>query len=570
MCVRVDVQADAWKAKGNAALSSGNPKEAVECYTKAIELNPNDHVFYSNRSAAYMSLDDAEHALEDAEACIKVKPDWAKGYSRKGAALHSLRKYDDAIAAYEEGLKIDPSNAACVNGIEEVKKARQSSAFNPFAQAFGPDMFAKIATNPRLSPLLSDPEFLGKLQEIQRDPSKITTHMQDPRIMTVLGELMGLNVNMGPEDADEVPPESTSSYTPQPSKEAPKEKAPEPEPMDEDLTEEEIKAREARKLAAAAKERGNALYKQKKFEEAVACYNEAIEHDPSNMSYYSNRAAVHLEQGQYDECIEDCKKAIEVGRENRADYALVAKAYVRIGNAHLKKGDTLDHLENAIAAYETAQMENRTKEVDRKIKDLQLKLKKAKELAYIDPEKALIAKNEGNEFFKTGEFPKAVERYSEAIKRDPSNAVYYANRAAAYTKLMSFTEAKRDCEKALEIDPTYAKAYTRMGAVQFFMKEYHKARETYEKGLAVDPQNQECVEGLRNVMAKINSGEVDDERTRHGLADPEIQAILRDPVMQNVLQDFQTDPMGAQRHLKSPEIMAKIEKLIAAGVLQTK
>ncbi|KAE9261729.1 hypothetical protein PR003_g33815, partial [Phytophthora rubi] len=42
--------------------------------------------------------------------------------------------------------------------------------------------------------------------------------------------------------------------------------------------------------------------------------------------------------------------------------------------------------------------------------------------------------------------------------------------------------------------------------------------------------------------------------------------ILRDPVMQN---DFQTDPMGAQRHLQNPGITAKIEKLIAAGVLQT-
>ncbi len=49
-----------------------------------------------------------------------------------------------------------------------------------------------------------------------------------------------------------------------------------------------------------------------------------------------------------------------------------------------------------------------------------------------------------------------------------------------------------------------------------------------------------------------------------------IQAILRDPVMQNVLNDFQTDPRAAQRHLQNPGVMAKIEKLIAAGVLQTK
>lgn len=264
------------------------------------------------------------------------------------------------------------------------------------------------------------------------------------------------------------------------------------------------------------------------------------------------------------------RKAIEVGRANRADYALIAKAYVRIGNACLKKGRGVADLAAAIDAYEGAQMENRTKEVERKIKNLQLELKKAKDQAYIDPELALAAKNEGNDFFKASDFPKAVERYTEAIKRDPKNAVYYANRAAAYTKLTSFVEAKRDCEKALELDPKYVKAYSRLGAIQFFMKELHKARESYEKGLALDPTNQECQDGLRNVAYKIQSGESDEERAAHGLADPEIQNILRDPVMQNVLNDFQTDPVAAQRHLQNAGILAKIEKLIAAGVLQTK
>ncbi|CAI5729530.1 unnamed protein product [Peronospora destructor] len=556
-----------WKAKGNAALSSGNAQEAVDCYTKAIALVPNDHVFYSNRSAAFLSLDDALHALEDAELCIKTKPDWPKAYSRKGAALHSLKRYDEATAAYNDGLKLDASNAACLSGIKEVEKAQIASAqtFNPLANAFGPDMFGKIATNPRLAPFLGDPAFVRVLQEIQSDPSKINEHIKDSRVMTVLGELMGLNINMGG-DNDEEMPAATSSSAPV------SEPTPVPEPcsMEENLTEEEKAERAGKKTAEEAKQRGNAFYKQKKFSEAIECYNEAIENDATNMSYYSNLAAVKLEIGQYDACIEDCKKAIEVGRANRADYELIAKAYVRIGNAHLKKGDMEENLTAAIASYEGAQMENRTKEVERKIKALQVKLRKVKELAYIDPEKALEAKNAGNDFFKNGEFPKAVERYTEAIKRDPSCAVYYANRAAAYTKLTSFNEAKKDCEKAIELDPKYVKAYSRMGAIQCFMKEFHKARESYEKGLALDPNHQECIDGLRNVMYKIQTGDTDEERARHGMADPEIQAILRDPVMQNVLNDFQTDPASAQRHLQNQGIMTKIEKLIAAGVLQTK
>ncbi|CAI5730856.1 unnamed protein product [Hyaloperonospora brassicae] len=569
-----------WKAKGNAALSSGRAQEAVDCYTNAIALDPSDHVFYSNRSAAYLSLDDAVHALDDAASCIAAKPDWAKGYSRKGAALHALRRYDEAVAAYQEGLKLDKDNAACRSGLDEVEKAQaqaqaadaaaRGQSFNPLANAFGPDLFGKMATNPRLSPLLSDAAFVQTLQAIQRDPSTMSEHLKDPRVLTVLGELMGLNVNMGGSDEAMDEDMSAAGAAPTAAAESQTTMDSDPSPMEDDLTDEEKTERARKRAAEDAKQRGNALYKQKQFSEAIACYQEAIDQDANNMSYYSNLAAVKLEMGQYDACIEDCKKAIEVGRANRADYALIAKAYVRIGNACVKKGETEENLTAAIESYEGAQMENRSKTVERTIKALQTKLRKARELAYIDLDKALAAKNEGNEFFKNGEFPQAVERYTEAIKRDPSCAVYYANRAAAYTKLTSFNEAKKDCEKAIELDPQYVKAYSRMGAIQCFMKEFHKARESYEKGLSLDPNHQECLDGLRTVINKIQSGETDEERARHGMADPEIHAILRDPVMQNVLMDFQSDPVAAQRHMQNPGIMAKIEKLIAAGVVQTK
>lgn len=58
------------------------------------------------------------------------------------------------------------------------------------------------------------------------------------------------------------------------------------------------------------------------------------------------------------------------------------------------------------------------------------------------------------------------------------------------------------------------------------------------------------------------------ERQARSLAEPEIQAILKDPIMQQVLQDFQEDPRAAQRHLKNPAIMQKINKLVAAGIIQ--
>jgi stress-induced-phosphoprotein 1 len=97
-------------------------------FTDAIEIEPTNHILYSNRSAAYASKKDYQHALEDATKTTEIKPDWAKGWGRKGAALHGLGDLLGANDAYEEGLKIDPSNAQNKAGLASVKRAIDAEA----------------------------------------------------------------------------------------------------------------------------------------------------------------------------------------------------------------------------------------------------------------------------------------------------------------------------------------------------------------------------------------------------------------------------------------------------------
>ncbi len=54
------------------------------------------------------------------------------------------------------------------------------------------------------------------------------------------------------------------------------------------------------------------------------------------------------------------------------------------------------------------------------------------------------------------------------------------------------------------------------------------------------------------------------------MADPEIQAILRDPMVQTALEDLGRDPSYARKVMADPHMSAKISKLIAAGVLKMK
>ena len=124
---------------------------------------------------------------------------------------------------------------------------------------------------------------------------------------------------------------------------------------------------------------------------------------------------------------------------------------------------------------------------------------------------------------------------------------------------------------SLDIDPNYVKAWCKKGDIEFFMKEFHKSMESYQKGLSLDQTDRACMDGLRKVSMKINetsNEQEQQERAAHGLADPEIQRILQDPMIQQVLRDMQENPMEGQKALADPGMRAKIQKLVAAGVLK--
>lgn len=522
-------------------------------------------------------MGDAQNALNDAIACIGLNPNFTKGYSRKGSALHALKRFNDSIAAYEEGLLKFPDDQGLKSGLEAAKKAKEGpspSSRGGMPNLFGPEMMAKIALDPKLRGYMSDPDFMAKLNKLQTDPNSLATMLSDPRIMEVFQVILGAN-GMEMKTGDEFRAEQEEKRASSPKKESKPE--PEPEPMETEeedvsgLSPEELKIREDKKAALAAKENGNTLYKSKKFDEAIAAYDEAIRLDPTNMTFLNNKAAVYFTTKKYDECIEACLKAVEVGKENRAPYEDRGKAFTRAAKAYQKKGD----LATAIEMCRSAQLEHYDKATERLMKTMELDKKKADTLAYQDDEKAEEAKQLGNTHFRNKKWAEAVAAYEDAVKRAPKNAAIRNNLAAALCKIMDFNGAKREIEVALDLDPKYVKAWAKKGDIEVLMKENHKALDSYKKGLEIEPDNAPCKEGIRKVTAMINYGQANmteeerKERAAHALADPEIQSILQDPIINQVLRDFNENPQAANEAMRDPLIRSKIEKLIAGGILQT-
>nr|CAD7454303.1 unnamed protein product [Timema tahoe] len=535
----------ALKDKGNSALQAGKFDEAIQNYTAAIALDGSNHVLYSNRSAAYAKAGKYAQALEDAEKTVQLKPDWGKGkvetmrmkfgrsmlavtrrnstkneaiqervegYSRKGSALAYLGRIEESVSAYEAGLRHEPDNAQLKEGLEEVKSQLfdNQGMSNPFKT---PDLFSKLATDPRTRSFLDDPEYVKLIQELQTNPNSLGMKLNDTRVLTTLSVLLGLNINRGSTEDD-------MDTTPPPPKRQPPKQQPPPKPkeqkMDVDLTDAQ---REVGSMSCIRgvpshfssspsqliieKELGNEAYKKKNFEEALKHYNKAVELNDKEITYLNNIAAVYFEQKEYKKCIEYCEKAVEVGRENRADFKLIAKAFTRSGNAYKKLG---------VRDYATA-----------------------------------------------------IKHYTEAIKRNPDDPKYYSNRAACYTKLAAFDLGLKDCDKCLELDPKFIKGWIRKGKILQGMQQHGKALSAYQKAIEMDPNNSEALEGYRSCTMAVNSNP--EEVRKRAMADPEVQAIMRDPAMRLILEQMQNDPKALQDHLKNPDIAAKIQKLLESGLI---
>ncbi|KAF8225811.1 TPR-like protein [Tricholoma matsutake] len=87
----VDIaQAEKHKQSGNSYMSSKEFDEAIDAYNKAINLNPTNPVYFSNRAAAYSSKGDHLSAISDAEQAIAVDPRFVKAYHRLG---HVIRRF---------------------------------------------------------------------------------------------------------------------------------------------------------------------------------------------------------------------------------------------------------------------------------------------------------------------------------------------------------------------------------------------------------------------------------------------------------------------------------------------
>jgi len=97
--------------QANILTVSATISEALRCYDKAIELNPQYAGAYNNRGYSYASKGDYDAAICDYTTTIKLNPKLAVAYRTRGSMYLNKGNYRAAIRDYAKAIELAPKDA---------------------------------------------------------------------------------------------------------------------------------------------------------------------------------------------------------------------------------------------------------------------------------------------------------------------------------------------------------------------------------------------------------------------------------------------------------------------------
>lgn len=95
---------------GVEQMQSQNYPEAVQIFSKAIDVNQNFSAAFSNRCLAYLQLGEYESAIQDCTQAVNLNSSNTEAYLNRGLAYYKLGNYQAAIANYNQLIKLNPTD----------------------------------------------------------------------------------------------------------------------------------------------------------------------------------------------------------------------------------------------------------------------------------------------------------------------------------------------------------------------------------------------------------------------------------------------------------------------------
>jgi tetratricopeptide (TPR) repeat protein len=312
------------KNLGDVNFKKGVMVIAIQSYQEALALDSSLVDVHFNLGRSYLNQMDFNKAMEEFKTVIRLDPQHKEAYLALGDLYMLDRKhYPEARIMYEEYLKFNQQNSKVYSNLGEayyyLSKISNSLVVggDTLSQT---DLLSKSVENLKksidLDPNVADVYLLiGKAyQDLGQFSEALEAYNNYERL------LYEQNYEWKKEDADYWVRKGQAQVEIGDSALIPMAIASLTKAMELDSTK-----------TTAYSYLGSALYKQKKYSEAITFFKKKIEVDTSNANAYMNLALSYLQLKQFLEAAQPLKKVVELDPNNLKAHDLLARVYYQLG-----------------------------------------------------------------------------------------------------------------------------------------------------------------------------------------------------------------------------------------------
>jgi DnaJ family protein C protein 7 len=251
-----------------------------------------------------------------------------------------------------------------------------------------------------------------------------------------------------------------------------------------------IKSNDAQTLAELKKERGNELFKIKKYQQAIELYTEAIELCPDSSAYYGNRSACYMMLHQYRLGLDDARKAVSLDRSFARGYIRIAKCSLALGEPAVAR--------NAFSAVRELSINNSA--ILPEVRKLHVVMK-----FDIEAKKA----------YHRQDYKKAMYCIGRILDHIPCTR-YKLQKAVCLASLGTFKEAQNIANGILDIDERNVDAIYMRGVCLYHQGNMKQALNHFKCALHLAPNHGGAINNYKRVKALLQKMEEGDKAYNEG------------------------------------------------------
>jgi tetratricopeptide (TPR) repeat protein len=500
---------DAYFGRGYSYYEKGNRDRAIEDYSKVIELSPSEPRAYNNRGIAYEEQGNFAQALIDYNKVIEIDPNYADAYNNRGFAYYNQGNYDLAIADYKKAIEIDPNVTHARENLKLALQAKQKPAGSPgiVESAFG--ILALIGVIVPIY-LLAYPvaSYSSNVLNHNVFGSGQTAEMITFTIIMLAAMLIMVilvmriviyiidfseSLNFLLTSISFIAGAVTCVYFAyclllMPNYHQMASVCWQEKNYDcaiENYT--NIIYWHPRYWLTgetdAFYKRGNAYRAKLDYDRAIRDYTKVIELSPGNEFAFIWRGFSEAAKENYDRAVVDYDKAIELKPDNELVYRLRAGAYKsqnKYDEAIADYSKSIEIKQDADSYYYRGKVFNVKGDSEQAVKDYTKAIELKSDYADAYYSRAEIYKNKNN-------YDQAVKDYTKAIELNPDYQFAYFGRGYSYLEKRLFDQAIKDYTRVIELNPSDPGAYNNRGIAYQNKKNYVQAIVDYNKAIEINP-----------------------------------------------------------------------------------